>query len=85
MPSVLATSTLVNHFDVHDLPTAPSRAGRALQGFWRTLTQYITWPRVQMSYRMHPAYAASYRRLETPEQLFARQYPGSYLQGLSGV
>lgn len=85
MPSVLATSTLVDHLDVHDLPTALPGARRAQKGFWHTLAQYIAWPRVQMSYRLQPADAVAYRRFETPQELFARQYPVSYAQGFSGV
>ena len=46
MPSVLATSILVDHIDVHDLPTEPPRACRAQKGFWRTLAQYVAWLRV---------------------------------------
>jgi hypothetical protein len=85
MPSVLATSTLVEHLDVHDLPTALPRARRARQGFWRTLVQHVAWLCVQRPHQMQLAYAVSHHRLETPEKLFVRQYPSSYLLGFSGV
>ena len=82
MPLVLATSTLVDHIDVHDLPTEPPRAGRAQQGFWRTLAQYVAWLRVRRARRMQHLCAVSHR-FETPAELFARQYPSSYLQAYS--
>ena len=84
MPSVLATSTLVDHMDVHDLPTEPPRACRAQQGLWRALTQYVAWLRVRRTRRMHHLCAVSHQ-FETPAELFARQYPSSYLQALSGL
>jgi len=84
MPSVLATSTLVDHIDVHDLSTEPPRAGRPQQGFWRTLAQYVAWIRVRRTQRMQHLCAVSYQ-FETPTELFARQYPGSYLQAFSGL
>jgi hypothetical protein len=82
MPSVLATSTLVDHRDVFDLPTEPPRARRALQGFWRTLAQYVAWLRVRRTSHMQHLCAVSYR-FETPAELFARQYPSSYFRGFS--
>jgi len=82
MPSVLATSTLVDHIDIHDLPIEPPRAGRAQQGFWRTLAQYVAWLRVRRTHRMQHLCAVSHR-FETPAELFARQYPSSYLQAYS--
>jgi hypothetical protein len=84
MPSVLATSTLVDHIDTHDLPIEPPRAHRAQQGFWRTLAQCMAWLRVRRTHRMQHLCAASYR-FETPMELFARQYPSSYLQAYSGL
>ena len=84
MPLVLATSTLVDHIDVHDLPTEPPRAGRAQQGFWRTLAQYVAWLRVRRTRRMQHLCAVSHR-FETPAELFARQYPSSYLQAYSNL
>jgi hypothetical protein len=83
MPSVLAASTLVDHRDVFDLPTEPPRARRALQGFWRTLTQYVAWLRVRRTRHVQHLCAVSYR-FETPAELFARQYPSSYFRGFSG-
>ena len=85
MPSVLAASTLIEHIKVHDLPTAPPRARRPRKGFWCALTQYVAWLRVRRSQRMQPSSAVSYHHPETPEQLFAQQYPSSYLLGFSGV
>ena len=84
MPSVLATSTLADHIDVHHLPTEPSRAYRAQKGFWRTLAQYVAWLRVRRAHRMQHLCAVSHR-FETPAELFARQYPSSYIQGFSGL
>ena len=83
MPSVLATSTFVDHIDVHDLPTEPPRTRRAQQGFWRTLAQYVAWLRVRRTRRMQHLCAVSHG-FETPAELFARQYPSSYLLGFSG-
>jgi hypothetical protein len=83
MPSVLATSTLVDHIDVHDLPTEPPRTGRAPQGFWRTLAQYVARLRVRRTRHMQHLCAVSHR-FETPVELFARQYPSSYFRGFSG-
>jgi len=82
MPSILATSPLVDHIDVHDLPTEPPRAGRAQKGFWRTLAQYVAWLRVRRTCRMQQLCAVSHQ-FETPAELFARQYPSSYLQACS--
>ena len=82
MPSVLATSTLVDHLDVHDLPTETPRARRVQQGLWRTLAQYVAWLRVRRTHRMQHLCAVSHR-FETPAELFARQYPASYLQAYS--
>ena len=84
MPSVLATSTLVDHRNIHNLPTEPPRAYRAQQGFWRTLAQYVAWLRVRRIHRMQHLCAASHG-FETPAELFARQYPSSYLQAFSGL
>ena len=84
MPSVLATSIPVDHIDLHDLLTEPPRAGRAQKGFWRTLAQYVAWLRVRRTHRMQHLCAASHR-FETPAELFARQYPSSYLQSYSGL
>ena len=80
MPSALATLTCVDH--VHDLPTAPPRAHRARQGLWRILAQGVAWLRVRRARRMQHLCAVSYR-FETPAELFARQYPSSYLLGFS--
>jgi hypothetical protein len=82
MPSVLTTSALVDHIDVRDLHTEPPRAGRAQNGFWRTLAQYVAWFRARRTCRMQHLCAVSYR-FETPAELFARQYPASYLQAFS--
>jgi hypothetical protein len=84
MPLVLATSTLVDHLDVHDLPTEPPRTRRAQQGFWRTLAQYRAWLHARRIRRMQHLCAVSHR-FETPAELFARQYPSSYLQAFSGL
>ena len=84
MPSVLTTSALVDHIDIRDLPTEPPRAGRAQKGFWRTLAQYVAWFRVRRTHRMQHLCAVSYQ-FETPAELFARQYPASYLQAFSGL
>ena len=84
MPSVLATSTLVDHIDIHDLTTESPRACRAQKGFWRILTQYVAWLRVRRTYRLQHLCAVSHR-FETPAELFARQYPSSYLQAFSGL
>jgi hypothetical protein len=84
MPSVLATSTLVDDIDVHDLPTEPLRVHRAQQGFWRTLTPFMAWLRVRRTRRMQHLCAISHR-FETPAELFARQYPSTYLQAYSGL
>jgi hypothetical protein len=84
MPSVLATSTFVDRINVHDLPTAPPRARRAQQGLRRILAQYVEWLRVRRAHRMQRLCAVSHR-FETPAELFARQYPSSYLQAFSGL
>jgi hypothetical protein len=84
MPSVLTTSTLSDYIDVRDLPTEPLRAARAQKGLWRTLAQYVAWFRVRKTHRMQHLCAVSYG-FETPVELFARQYPASYLQALSGL
>ena len=79
MPSVLATSTLVDH-----LSTAPSRAHSAQKGLWRILEQGVAWLRLLRTHRMQHLCAASHG-FETPAELFARQYPSSYLQAFSGL
>jgi hypothetical protein len=84
MPSALATSTLVNHVDVHDFPIEQPRARRALRGFWRPLAQCVAWLRVRRTRRMQRLCAVSHQ-FETPAELFARQYPVSYLQAYSGL
>jgi hypothetical protein len=84
MPSVLAISTPVDHIDIYDLPTEPPRARRAQKGFWRPLAQYVAWLRVPRTHRMQHLCAVSHR-FETPAELFARQYPSSYLLGFSGL
>jgi hypothetical protein len=84
MPSVLATSTRVDHLDVYDRHTAPPSARRAQQGFWRTLAQHLAWPRIQRSHRRQHACAVSHR-IETPAELLARQYPALYIQACLGV
>jgi hypothetical protein len=84
MPSVLTPSALIDHIDVRDLPTESPRADRAQKGFWRTLAQYVAWFHVRRASRMQRLRAVSYQ-FETPAELFARQYPSSYLQALSGL
>jgi len=84
MPSVLATSTLVDHTNIHDLPIELPRARRAQQGFWRPLAQYVAWLRVRRTRRLQHLCAVSHG-FETPAELFARQYPASYLQAFSGL
>ena len=84
MSSVGTPSTLVDYIDVHDLPTTPSRAPEAQRGFWSTLVQYVTWPRVRKTSRSPQPYAISHR-LETPAELLARQYPTLYLHACLGV
>jgi hypothetical protein len=84
MPSVLTPSALVDHIDIHDLPAELPRTGTARKGFWPTLAQYVAWFRVRRTRHMHRLCAASYG-FETPAELFARQYPASYLQALSGL
>jgi hypothetical protein len=84
MPSVLATSIPIDHIDIHDLPTEPPRARRAQKGFWRTLAQYVAWLSVRRTHRMQHLCAVSHQ-FETPAELFARQYPSSYLQAFSGL
>lgn len=82
MPSVLTTSALVDHIDVRDLPTESPRAGTAQKGLWRILAQYVAWFRVWRTRRMQHLCAVSYQ-FETPAELFARQYPASYLQAFA--
>jgi len=84
MPSALATSTLVDHIDVYDLPTEPSCSRGAQKGFWRILAQYVAWFRVRRAHRMQHLCVVSHR-FETPAELFARQYPASYLQAYVGL
>jgi hypothetical protein len=84
MPSVFATSTLVDHVDVHDFSIEPPRTRKAPQRFWRPLAQYVAWLRVRRTRRMQHLCAVSHR-FETPAELFARQYPTSYLQAYSSL
>ena len=84
MPSVLATSIPIDHIDIYDLPTEPHRARRAQKVFWRTLAQYVAWFRVRRTHHMQHLCAVSHQ-FETPAELFARQYPSSYLQAFSGL
>ena len=83
MPSALTSSTLLDHIDGHDFPTMTPRTRGARQGFWRTLAQYVPWSRVQKTYRRQHLCAVS-QQVETPAELFARQYPASYLLGYAG-
>ena len=83
MPSALTSSTLLDHIDVHDFPTMPPRTHGARPAFWRTLAQYVAWPRLQKTDRQQHLCAVS-QRCETPAELFARQYPASYLLGYTG-
>ena len=80
MPSVLTPSAI----DIHDLPAELPRAGRAQKGLWPTLAQYVAWFRVRRTRRMQRLCAAAYG-FETPAELFARQYPTSYLQVFSSL
>ena len=88
MLSALTTSALIDHIDVRDnvrdLPTELPCVGRAQKGFWRTLAQYVAWFRIRRARRMQHLRAVSYQ-FETPAELFARQYPASYLQAFSGL
>jgi hypothetical protein len=84
MPSVLATSTLADHIDVHHLPTELSRAYRAQKGFWRILAQCVAWLHARRIDRRQHLCAVSHQ-FETPVELFARQYPASYLLGFSSL
>jgi hypothetical protein len=84
MPSSLGSSTLDDHLDVHDLPIEQPRAFGAQKGLRRTLAQCVAWLRVRRARRLQHLCTVSYR-FETPAELFARQYPSSYLQGFSGL
>ena len=84
MPSVLATSALIDHIDVRDFTIESPRAGKAQKGFWPTLAQCVAWFRVRRTRRMQRLCAVSYQ-FETPVELFARQYPSSYIKGFSGL
>jgi len=84
MPSVLATSIPVDHIDLHDLTIEPPRAGRAQKGFWRILAQCVAWLHARRIDRRQHLCAVSHK-FETRVELFARQYPASYLLGFSSL
>jgi hypothetical protein len=88
MPSVMDAPELVEYVETHDLTIetlAQPQPRRARPGFWHTLGHRIAGyftpaPRKQIASSCHAP-----RPVETPAELFARQYPTLYLRALSGV
>jgi hypothetical protein len=78
MPSILDTPEHIDDIDLHDLPSAHP-------GFWHTLTRYLVWPHAQQPHRRQRSCAiARPQTMETPVELWARQYPKLYLQAFAG-
>jgi len=53
-------------------------------GFWRILAQCVAWLHARRIDRRQHLCAVSHQ-FETPVELFARQYPASYLLGFSSL
>jgi hypothetical protein len=78
MPAVTdAPACRVDEY-LHDRPSAPP-------GFWRTLKQYLVWPHAQQPHRTQRSCTITRpQKMETPVELWARQYPQLYLQAFAG-
>jgi hypothetical protein len=77
MPSVIDAPARLTDENLHDLSSAQP-------GFWRTLAQSIVRPYAQQPRRMQRSCAMTRpQTMETPVELWARQYPKLYLQAFA--
>ena len=90
MPSVIDAPERVEHeehalYEERDLYKEQTPVREAHPGFWHTVLQYV---KRQRDHTPHGTPSASYgplRRIETPADLLAREYPALYIQACAGV
>ena len=84
MPAVIDAPAVVT-CEAHALYEEQPHARIAHPGFWHTLVQYIVRPQTKRSPRTLRFCAMTRpQKMETPVELWARQYPHLYLQAFAG-
>ena len=90
MPSVMDAPELIEYVETHELTThelaiEPPQPRGARPGFWRTLRQYVTWPRLHRHHHMPSLGRVSDPLIEAPIERLAREHPSLYLRAYMGV
>jgi hypothetical protein len=85
MPSMLDIPALYDHVETPDLPTEQTPVRRAHAGFWRTLTQHVTWSHAHRPHSPQYPHTVPHHQNETPAERLIRQDPLLYLRAFSGV
>ena len=84
MPSVIDTPARVEH-ETYAIYEAHPPVRDAHPGFWHTVLQYVKRQRVHTPHGTPSAAYRPRRRMETPADLLAREYPALYIQACAGV
>ena len=84
MPSVIDTPAIVEH-EAYAAYEAQPPVRDAHPGFWHTVLQYVKLQRVPTPHGTPATVYGPLRRMETPADLLARQYPGLYIHACGGV
>jgi hypothetical protein len=87
MPSVMDAPELHEYVATHDLPIERElpQPRLARPGFWCTLVHQIAPHLTSTPRQQHTSSCHAPRPVETPAELFARQYPSLYLRALCGI
>jgi hypothetical protein len=90
MPSVMDAPELIEYVETHELTTyelaiEPPQPRGARPGFWRTLRQYVTWPRIHRRHPMPSLGTGPHRQVEAPIDRLVREHPSLYLRAYMGV
>jgi hypothetical protein len=80
MPSVMDAPELMEYVETHELTLneltiEPPQPRRTHPGFWRTLMQYVTWPRIHRHQRMPSLGIVPRPPVEAPMDRLIREHP----------
>jgi hypothetical protein len=84
MLSVIDTPAIVEH-EAYTVYEAQPPVCDAHPGFWHTVLQYVKRQRVHTPHGTPSAAYGPIRRMETPADRLAREYPALYIQACAGV
>jgi hypothetical protein len=84
MPSVIDTPARVE-YEAYAVYEAQSPVREAHPGFWHRVLQYVKRQRVHTPHGTPSTSYGPLRRIETPADLLAREYPALYIQACAGV